>query len=62
MSKSVHNEIRLGCSLWRVPHTHVLLRDAALSRAGPGEPGELDHCVPHCLSSNVYVLDVGPWP
>ena len=34
------------------------------SRAGPGPgaPGELDHRVPPCLSSAVYVLDVGPWP
>ena len=51
---------------WRAPHTHVRLCCAALSRAGPGPgpgaPGELDHRVPRCLSSAVYVLDVGPWP
>ena len=29
---------------------------------GRGAPGELDHPVPRCLSSAVYVLDVGPWP
>ena len=54
----------LGRSLWRAPHTHVRLCGAALSRAGPGPgaPGELDHRVPRCLSSAVYVLDVGPWP
>ena len=56
----------LGRSLWRAPHTHVRLCGAALSRPragpGPGAPGELDHRVPRCLSSAVYVLDVGPWP
>ena len=56
----------LGRSLWRAPHTHVRLCGAALalSRAGPGPgaPGELDHRVPRCLSSAVYVLDVRPWP
>ena len=42
----------------------VRLCGAALSRTGPGPgaPGELDHRVPCCLSSAVYVLDVGPWP
>ena len=54
----------LGRSLWHAPHTHVRLCGATLSRAGPGPgaPGELDHRVPRCLSSAVYVLDVGPWP
>ena len=42
----------------------VRRRVVQLSRAGPGPgaPGELDHRVPRCLSSAVYVLDVGPWP
>ena len=41
----------LGRSLWRAPHTHVRLRGAALSRAGPGAPGELHHRVlrPVCM-------------
>ena len=37
----------------------AVARGAAPSR---GTPGELDHRVPRCLSSDVYVLDVGPWP
>ena len=51
------------CGARRI-YTHVRLCGAALSRAGPGPgaPGELDHRVPRCLSSAVYVLDVGPWP
>ena len=49
----------------RAAYSRALVRcHAALSRAGPGPgaPGEPDHRVPRCLSSAVYVLDVGPWP
>ena len=39
---------------------HILT--CACAAPGPGVPGELDHRVLRCLSSAVYVLDVGPWP
>ena len=47
----------------RAAYSRALVRCRAVEGgAGPGEPGELDHRVPRCLSFAVYVLDVGPWP
>ena len=47
-------------SVARAAYSRALVRCRAVE--GGAGAGELEHRVPRCLSSAVYVLDVGSWP